>query len=103
MIDTAPVYMGQFDAMVAGSVFERYLDVTDELAVGRSISTVAFTVRDAAGATVAGVVTSNTPGGGRVDFRGTLPATAGWYELSAFFTLDDAQTFTRTAGIWVVK
>jgi hypothetical protein len=97
----APIYLGQFDATVAGDVVDRYIDIAADLAVGETIASVVFTVRTAAGVVTPAVISDDTLTATRVDFRITAPA-AGAYVLSAAFTVSDGQVLTRTADLWIV-
>lgn len=99
----SPVYVGQFEAMKAGDILDRYIQLSSgtddaDLVTGEAISSVAFTVTDSAGVIVADVVGNHTETDTRTDFRLTVPA-AGMYTLTAVFTIDDGQKITRTATI----
>jgi hypothetical protein len=87
--------------MEAGDILDLYLDIAADLVTGETISSVAFTVKDSAGTTVAGVVGAHTETTSRTDFRLTAPV-AGAYTLTAVFTISDGQKITRHAGLWVV-
>jgi hypothetical protein len=102
MTDPSPVYMGRFAPIKAADIVDLYLDIAADLGVGETISSVAFTVKDAAAATVAGVVSDNTETATRTDFRVTAPATAGAYTLTAVFTISDGQKLTRISDLWIV-
>lgn len=106
-----PIYLGQFDPVVAGDTKDEWIQLTIQpsadfdgaydLAFGEAISSVAYTVVDASGATVAGAVSAHSETATRSDFRYSIAA-AGGYVLNAAFTIDDGQKITRTAGLWVV-
>jgi hypothetical protein len=96
-----PVNVGQFDPVKAGDVVDLYLDIAADLISGEAVSSCALTVTDSAGAVVAGVVGTHTEAAGRTDFRLTAPA-AGVYQLTAVFSVDDGQQFTRVAGLVAV-
>jgi len=97
----SPIHLGAFAPAVAGSVVDEYIDITADLATGEAISTVTFTVTDAAGAVVAGAVSAHSETATRTDFRYSIAA-AGAYLLAAVFLIDDGQKFTRTASLWIV-
>ena len=97
-----PVSVGNLGAIRASDVVDKYIDIANDLVTGEAVSSVAFTVRDASGVTVAGVVTDHTDSGTRTDFRITAPATVGPYEIAAVFTIDDGQKITRYATFQVV-
>lgn len=102
-VNPRPVHLGQFPAVKAGDIVDRYIDITEDLESGETVSSVAFTVVNAAtGATAAGVVTGHTETDNRTDFRLALPSTAGMYTLTAVFTISDGQKITKTATLWVV-
>ena len=101
MTQIPPVHLGRFAAMKAGDVLDRYIDIAGDLVTGESVSSVAYTVTDAAGEPVADVVTASTESGTRSDFRLTVPD-AGAYTLTAVFTIDDGQEITKTASLWSV-
>ena len=104
MITTPPIYMGQLGPFAKGDVVDQYFDLgADTLAAGEAVASVAFTVKDAAGTTVVGVVTTySVTTATRVDARLAIPATAGGYEIDMNWTINDGQSITRTAGLWVV-
>jgi hypothetical protein len=102
MSDPSPIYMGQLGPVKAGDAPDEYLDIAEDLAAGETVSSVAFTVTNAAGTVVSGVVGAHTDGGTRTDFRVAAPATAGMYTITAVFTISDGQKLTRTASLWVV-
>ena len=97
----APVLLGTLGPVVAGNIADEAIDIARDLVSGEAVSSVAFTVTDATGVTVPGVVVAHTDGGTRTDFRITAPA-AGIYTITAIFTIDDGQQLTRTATLWVV-
>lgn len=96
-----PVYMGRFDPIKVGDIVDLYLDIAADLATGETISSVAFTVTNGTGGTVANVVGNHTETATRTDFRVTAP-TAGAYTLTAVFTISDGQKLTRIANLTVV-
>ena len=96
-----PIYMGQLGPAKAGDSEDFYLDIAADLATGETIANVDFTVTDAEGATVAGVVGAHTETDTRTDFRITPPA-AGMYTITAEFTSSSGEVLTRTADLWVV-
>jgi hypothetical protein len=93
--------MGQLGPVVAGDTEDFYFDIAKDLATGETITSVDFTVTDAKGATVAGVVGAHTETSTRTDFRITAPA-AGGYTITAEFTSSSGEVLTRTADLWVV-
>jgi hypothetical protein len=107
MSDPSPIYVGQFGPLKAADIVDRYLELTRgdtgncDLVTGEAISSVAFTVTDAAGTTVPSVVGNHSESATRTDFRITVPA-AGAYTLKVVFTIDDGQKITRTATLWSV-
>lgn len=101
-MNPCPVHLGQFPAVKAGDIVDRYIDIAKDLESGETVSSVAFTATNAAGAIVAGVVTGHTETATRTDFRLALPSTAGSYTLTAVFTISDGQKITKTAALWVV-
>lgn len=96
-----PIYMGAFDAIHAEDVIDLHMDFVADLDEGDAISTVAFTLTDPAGKTVAGAVGAYSLHGGRCDFRLTAPEGRGWYGLTAQLALDDGQKITHTARLLV--
>lgn len=102
MADPSPVYIGEFPAMAAGDVADRYIDITNDLVAGESISSVTFTTTDGAGNTETGVTSDTSLSTYRADFRVTAPATADVYTISAAFTISDGQLITRKAKFRVV-
>ena len=97
----APVYMGQLGPVRVGDIVDKYLDIAEDLVTGETVASVAFTVTNALGATVADVVGAHTDAGTRTDFRITAPV-AGMYTMTAVFTISDGQKITRLADLWVV-
>lgn len=97
-----PVYVGKFDPVRPGDIIDLYIDISADLATGEAISSVTFTTTDADGTPVAGMVGAHTETSSRTDFRVTAPATAGAYDISAEFTIDDGQQITHIAKIAVV-
>ena len=101
MSDPKPIHLGRFDPMHTADIEDFYIDIAANMTGVETISGVAFTVTNSAGATVAGVVTSHTESGTRTDFRVTAPA-VGVYTITAVFTISDGQKITRTATLSVV-
>ena len=97
----SPIYLGQFEPVVAGDATDEFIDLENDLVTGETVTSVAYTVTTSAGATVAGAVSTSTESGTRSDFRYSL-ASAGVYTLKAVFTISDGQTITRTATLWAV-
>lgn len=96
------IILGTFDRMESDDVEDFYLDISDRLDEGDTVSGVAFTCTDEEGDTVTGMVTNQTISGGRVVFRIAAPTTAGEYSIEAVFTISDGQQITRTAKLPVV-
>lgn len=97
-----PVYLGAFDPIQAADKVDRYIEIrAPELAADETIESAVFTVTDAAGATVAGVISSPTYDGRRVSFRITAPE-AGTYTMTVELTISDGQHITKTARLTVV-
>lgn len=97
-----PVYLGAYAPIRAGDIVDRYIDIDAELEAAESVSSVAFAVTDSSGGTVASVVSDSQVTDNRVDFRLTVPSAAGWYTLTAVFTISDGQQLTRIAGLPIV-
>jgi len=92
-----PIYLGRLEPIRAGDVVDRFIEIrSPELAADETIEDAVFTVTDANGAVVAGVVTAYTCAAHRCDFRITAPATTGKYNGSVTFTIDDGQLITKT-------
>ena len=98
----APVYMGQLPAVLHGDITDFYLDIDGDLDSTEAVSDTTFVVTDTAGVTVSSVVSGAVLTGNRVDFRVTAPATPGVYTISCDFTINDGQSITRTATLYVV-
>ena len=96
-----PIFLGTFDPIKTADKQDFYMDITADLVAGEAISGVVFTVTNAAGATVAGVVTAHSETAMRTDFRVEAPA-IGVYTITAVFTIDDGQVITKTASLRVV-
>lgn len=97
-----PVYLGRYSPAFAGDVEDFGIDVTADLATGETLSSVAFTVKNAAGTVQAGAVTAQTVASPRVDYRLAIPATADTYTITAVCTMSDGRELTYQADLWVV-
>jgi hypothetical protein len=96
--EPSPIYIGRFPAIKAGDIQDLYIDIEADLVTGEAIDSVAFTVTDSDGDTVAEVVGVHNETDTRTDFRITAPV-AGAYTLTAVFTIDDGQKITRIAKL----
>jgi hypothetical protein len=104
MSESEPVWIGSLDAVRRGDIVDRYIDVSAELEGDETVTDAALTLADGDGAQQENAVSGISPPetGGRVDFRITVPGSAGSYRITAVFTISDGQRITRTCGLPVV-
>ena len=107
MSNASPVFLGQFPAIKAGDIADRYIQLSQgaddgDLAADEAISSVTFSVKNSAGTVQTGAIGAHSETDTRTDFRINAPATAGMYELTAVFTINDGQKITRTATLRIV-
>lgn len=97
----APVHIGRYPAIRAGSSDDYGINATNDLEGSETLSTATFVVT-LAGVVVAGVVTASTVSSPSVSFRVAAPATAGAYLITATLGFSDSRSLERTADLWVV-
>jgi len=97
----APVHIGRYPAIRAGSSDDYGVDGTNDLEGADTLSTVDYVV-SLAGATVPGVVSADTVVSPIGHFRVTAPATAGAYLITMTMGYSDGRRLVRTADLWVV-
>jgi hypothetical protein len=97
-----PVHLGRYSPAHAGDIEDFGIDVTADLASGETLSSVTFTVTNAAGVVQAGAVTAQTVASPVVSYRVAVPATVGVYTIAAVCTMSDGRKLTYTADLWVV-